>query len=178
MSRQPGLDLELMSLTFKIRDFFSPRKNILEEAGIKKGFHVLDYGCGPGSYIIPLAEIIGKSGKIYALDVNPFAIRKVKNIVSKKHLKNVETICSDCETGLPDESMDMILLYDTLHDLNEPEKVLRELHRVLKSNGILSLSDHHMKENEIVNAVTGRGLFKLLKKGKKTYNFSKRKNDR
>ena len=90
----------------------------------------------------------------------------------------METICSDCETGLPDESMDMILLYDTLHDLNEPEKVLRELHRVLKSNGILSLSDHHMKENEIVNAVTGRGLFKLLKKGKKTYNFSKRKNDR
>jgi len=178
MSRQPGLDLELMSLTFKIRDFFSPRKNILEEAGIKKGFHVLDYGCGPGSYIIPLAEIIGKSGKIYALDVTPSATRTVKNIVSKKHLKNVETICSDCETGLPDESMDMILLYDTLHDLNEPEKVLRELHRVLKSNGILSLSDHHMKENEIVNAVTGRGLFKLLKKGKKTYNFSKRKNDR
>ena len=177
MGRQSGLDFELMSLTFKIRDFFSPRKNILEEAGIKKGFHVLDYGCGPGSYIIPLAETVGKSGKIYALDVNPFAIRKVKDMASKKNLKNVETICSDCETGLPDESMDVILLYDTLHDLKEAEKVLKGLHRVLKPGGILSFSDHHMKEDEITNAITGGGLFKPLKKGKKTYNFSKRENN-
>jgi len=42
MDKQSNLDFELMSLTFKIRDFLSPRKKILEEVAIKQGFHVLD----------------------------------------------------------------------------------------------------------------------------------------
>jgi len=52
--------------------------------------------------------------------------------------------------------------------------VLEELRRVLKPDGILSFSDHHMKENEIVSKVTSRGLFRLSRKGKRTYSFSKR----
>ncbi|MBW2092791.1 MAG: SAM-dependent methyltransferase, partial [Deltaproteobacteria bacterium] len=43
-----NIDFKLMSLTYKFRDFFAPRKNILAEAEIESGFHVLDYGCGPG----------------------------------------------------------------------------------------------------------------------------------
>jgi len=74
---------------------------------------------------------------------------------------------------LPNNSVDVILLYDTFHDLSEPDKVLDELHRVLKPNGILSFSDHHMKENSIMSRVTNKGLFKLLKKGEKTYSFVK-----
>ncbi|GAH20347.1 unnamed protein product, partial [marine sediment metagenome] len=49
-----------------------------------------------------------------------------------------------------------------------------ELHRVLKQNGILSFSDHHMKENEIISKVTDKGLFKLLRKGERAYNFIKK----
>ncbi|PIU57091.1 MAG: SAM-dependent methyltransferase [Chloroflexi bacterium CG07_land_8_20_14_0_80_45_17] len=162
-----------MSFGYKFRDLFLPRMNILKEVGIKPGFHVLDYGCGPGSYIIPLAELVSKSGKIYALDIHPLAIQTVQNIASKRQLTNVETICSDCKTGLPDNSVDVILLYDTFHDLSDPNGVLEELHRVLKPNQILSFSDHHMKENEIVSKVTNEGLFRLSRKGKRTYSFSK-----
>jgi ubiquinone/menaquinone biosynthesis C-methylase UbiE len=146
----------------------------LKEVGIKAGFHVLDYGCGPGGYIIPLAELVGESGKVYALDIHPLAIRKVQDIASKKRLANVETILSDCKTGLPDNTLDAILLYDAFHHLSDPDVVLRELHRVLKPDGILSFSDHHMKENEIVASVTNDGLFKLLKKGQRTYTFLKK----
>lgn len=160
----------LMSFGFRFRDFFLPRMKILKEVGIKPGFHVLDYGCGPGSYVIPLAELVGKSGKIYALDIHPLAIQRVQNIASNNQLTNVETICSDCKTGLPDNSVDVVLLYDTLHVLSAPDRVLEELHRVLKPNGILSFSDH-MKENEVVSKVTSRGLFRLWRKGKFTYNF-------
>ena len=84
----------------------------------------------------------------------------------------METICSDCNTGLPDNSVDVVLLYDTLHSLSDPNGVLEELRRVLKPDGILSFSDHHMKENEIVSKVTSRGLFRLSRKGKRTYSFS------
>ncbi len=170
-SPKPNFDFKLMSFCYKFRDFFLPRMNILKEVGIRPGFHVLDYGCGPGSYIFPLAELVGESGKIYALDIHPLAIQRVQSIASKKQLSNVETICSDCKTGLPDNSIDVVLLYDTFHDLSEPNGVLEELHRVLKPNGILSFSDHHMKEEEIVSKVTNEDLFRLSRKGKKTYSF-------
>jgi ubiquinone/menaquinone biosynthesis C-methylase UbiE len=162
-----------MAFTFKFRDFFRPRRSIVKEVGIKPGFHVLDYGCGSGSYIVAVAELMGKSGKIYALDVHPLAIRMVQRIASKKQMKNVETILSDCKTGLPNNSIDIVLLYDTFHDLNNPNAVLEELHRVLKSNGILSFSDHHMKEDGIVSKVTNKGLFRLSKRGERTYSFVK-----
>ena len=91
----------------------------------------------------------------------------------EKRLPDVETIQSDCKTGLPDASVDVVLLYDIFHDLSDPDGVLAELHRVLKQDGILSFSDHHLKENEIVSGVTRNGLFKLLRKGERTYSFGK-----
>ena len=170
---ESNLGFRLMAFGYRFRDFSLPRKNILKEVGIKPGFYVLDYGCGPGSYIIPLAELVGESGKIYALDIHPLAIQKVKDIASKKQLTNVETILSDCQTGLPDNALDAVLLYDAFHHLSAPEAVLKELHRVLKPAGIPSFSDHHMKESEIVSRATNGRLFRLSRKGQRTYTFLK-----
>jgi ubiquinone/menaquinone biosynthesis C-methylase UbiE len=166
-----NLHFRLMSLGMKLRDLFLPRKNVLEEVGIESGFHVLDYGCGPGGYVPAAADLVGESGRVYALDIHPLAVQSVQNIASRKRLGNVETILSDCRTGLPDSSVDVVLLYDTFHDLNEPGEVLEELHRVLKPGGILSFNDHHLKEDEIVQSLTNSGLFKLSGKGERTYTF-------
>ncbi len=171
--QQSNLDFRLMSLTYKFRDFIKPRMRVLDEVSIIKGFNVLDYGCGPGSYVVPLAKLVGESGKIYALDVHPLAIETVRRIAAKKGMTNVQTILSDCQTGLPSNSMDVVLLYDILHDLDEPDRVLAELHRVLRIKGILSVSDHHMKQDEIESRITSGGLFKLSAKGKRTCSFSK-----
>ena len=169
----PKFGFRVMAFVFKFRDFFQPRKNVLKEVGVKPGSHVLDFGCGPGSYIIPLAALVGESGKIYALDIHSLAIRMVDSIVRKKRLPNVETILSDGKTGLPDNSMDIVLLYDTLHGLGDPDEVLKELYRVLKPDGILSLSDHHMNEQDIIYKLTNTGLFRLSTMGKRTYSFMK-----
>jgi ubiquinone/menaquinone biosynthesis C-methylase UbiE len=162
-----------MAFMYKFRDTLFPRRSVLKEVGIQPGVHVLDYGCGPGSYLIPLAELVGRSGRIHALDVHPHAIQMVQDIACRKRPENVETILSDCKTGLPDKSMDVVLLYDTFHDLSDPDGVLTELYRVLKPDGILSFSDHHMKKNEIISRVTERGLFGLSKEGKRTFIFLK-----
>jgi ubiquinone/menaquinone biosynthesis C-methylase UbiE len=171
---ESNLGFRVMSLGYRFRDLRLPRMNILKEVGIKPGFRVLDYGCGPGSYIMPLAELVGESGKVYALDIHPLAIRKVQNIVSKRKLANVDTIHSDCQTGLPNNSLDVVLLYDIFHHLSDPNKILKELHRVLKPDGVLSFSDHHMEEDEILSGVTSSGLFRLSKKGQRTYAFLKK----
>jgi ubiquinone/menaquinone biosynthesis C-methylase UbiE len=163
----------MMAFSFKLRDLFLPREHVLKEVGIKPGFWVLDYGCGPGAYVAGIAELVGESGMVYALDIHPLAIQKVQHVAKKKRLANVKTICSGCDTGLPDNSIDVVLLYDTFHALNDPYAVLAELHRVLKQGGILSFSDHHLNQDEIISGVTNGQLFKLSKKGERTYSFVK-----
>jgi ubiquinone/menaquinone biosynthesis C-methylase UbiE len=170
---ESSLHFKIMAFCYTFPDLFSPRKHILNEAGIKRGFHVLDFGCGPGSYLPPLAELVGESGRIYALDIHPIAIKMVQGIISKRRLTNVETIYSDCDTGLPDNRIDAVLMYDVFHDLSDPKAVLKELHRVLKRGAILSFSDHHMKEDDIIPAITATNFFMLSIRGKKTYTFSK-----
>ena len=126
-----------MSFGYKFRDLMLPRKNILNEIGISAGAHILDYGCGPGSYSIIAAEMVGTTGKLYALDIHPLAIQRVQSIAARKRITNIETISSDWATGLGSSSIDVVLLYDVFHALKDQNAVLEELHRVLKSDGIL-----------------------------------------
>lgn len=170
-----NLEFHGMSFIFKLRDLFVPRQRILEEAGLVLGDHVLDYGCGPGGYIADTADIVGELGKVYALDIHPLAIARVKDLANRRGLANVETIQSDCRTGLPDESVDVVLMYDVFHALDNPQAVLAEMHRILKTDGVLSFSDHHMDEDDIITGVTDCCLFMLAEKGAKTYTFVPRR---
>jgi 2-polyprenyl-3-methyl-5-hydroxy-6-metoxy-1,4-benzoquinol methylase len=170
---ESGFSFRIMAFGFKLRDLFRPRGDVLREVCIQPGARVLDFGCGPGGYILPLYRLVGPYGTIYALDINPTAIRAVKKIALKHNLNNVETILSDGKTGLTDMSMDFVLLYDVLHHLSHPENILADLHRVLKPDGVLSMSDHHLKEEEITTAMTASGYFRLLRRGEKVYNFSR-----
>jgi ubiquinone/menaquinone biosynthesis C-methylase UbiE len=162
-----------MSLMFRIRDLLLPRKRLLSEANIPPGACVLDYGCGPGSYTIAVAELVGETGKVIALDIHPKAMEVVQRKAAKHGLANIETMCAADPSGLAPESVDVVLLYDTFHMLSNQDAVLKGLHRALTPDGVLSFSDHHMKEAEIVESVTKGGLFELVEKGKHTYRFAK-----
>ncbi len=164
-----------MSRMYRFRDFLLPRGSILKEVGIKPGFRILDFGCGPGSYTLVASRLVGEHGKVYALDIHPLAIQRVQKAAAKKGLSNIQTIESDCTTGLENESTDIVLLYDILHELSESDALLGELHRVLKPSGVLSVNDHHLKEEEIISKITEGKLFVLRNKGKKTCNFLKSK---
>jgi len=169
----PDLSFRLMELFFLVRDFIRPRGKILAETGLKAGFMVLDFGCGPGSYSIAAARLAGPSGKVFALDIHPLALARVRRRAAKAGLKNIETISSDAATGLPDSRVDLVLLYDILHMLGDPDGVLGELCRVLKPDGRLSVSDHHMTINDIISKVTASGLFRHAGGGRHTRTFMK-----
>lgn len=145
----------------------------MREAGIGPGERVLDYGCGPGSYALAAARLVGESGKVYALDIGPLAVERVERLVGKRGVTNVATILSACATGLACGSVDVALLYDVLHDLGNARPVLDELHRVLAPRGRLSVRDHHMSEADILGKVTAGGRFSLTAKGRRTYTFSR-----
>jgi len=166
-----NIGFKLMGLMFKVRDRLQPRLEVLKEAAIESGFSVLDFGCGPGSYLMPLVELVGPSGKIYALDIHSLAIQEVKKKTIRYGIENIVTIESDCSTGLPDACVDTVLLYDVFHGLARPDDILQEIYRILKPGGTLSFSDHHMKEAEVLTRVTRAGRFRFVGKGRKTYSF-------
>jgi ubiquinone/menaquinone biosynthesis C-methylase UbiE len=169
----PNIAFRGMKLSYKARDFIRPRQMILSEVPIKSGDTVLDYGCGTGSYTFIIAKIVGPQGHVIAVDIHPLAIMHVKGLIKSRDIRNVDTILSDCETGLPEDSVDVILLFDIFHMFNDPNKILRELHRVLAPHGILSFSDHHMSEVTIINGMTGSNLFKLKGRAEHTFSFVK-----
>jgi ubiquinone/menaquinone biosynthesis C-methylase UbiE len=173
MAKPANFRFSMMALTFKIRDLFSPRNSIIADVGIKPGARILDFGCGPGAYIPAAEELTGPSGHIYALDAQPMAIEYVQELCRKRKFSNVTSILSDRATGLPAASIDVIFLYDILHALTDAKPIFKELHRVLKPNGILSVNDHHMKHEAIIARVTAAGYFKLMERKSKTIAFAR-----
>ena len=173
LRRKTNLEFRGMAWTFWVRDLLSPPEKMLEESGIAEGMRVLDYGCGPGSYTIAAARMIGQSGRVIAVDMHPLAIRMVVGKAARENLKNIETILSDKVPPLESESIDLVILYDVFHAIAAPAPLLADIHRVLKPSHTLSFSDHHLKKDVIISTVTRGGLFRLVREGKKTLTFER-----
>jgi precorrin-6B methylase 2 len=92
---------------------FKPEKEIAKMK-ISEGETILDFGCGFGSFSLPLANLLGPSGRVYALDKEILALKMLEKSADKQGLTNIETILSDYHTGLPDDSIDRVLLIGVL----------------------------------------------------------------
>jgi ubiquinone/menaquinone biosynthesis C-methylase UbiE len=170
-SSQSDLGFRLMAEHMKLRDKKNPPLEILKEPGITNGMTVLDYGCGPGSFTIAAAKLVGINGIVYALDIHPLALKMVKKQSEKNKLEQVRTITSSQD--VPPGSVDVVLLYDILHDIMDDLDIFKEIHRVLKRTGLLSVSDHHQANENIIAFIHGTGLFKSIREGVKTIQFEK-----
>lgn len=60
---------------------------------------------------------------------------------------------------------------DILHDLSDPDKILKELHRILIKDGWLAVDDHHLKDSEIIEQITHIKLFEFREKNEEVFNF-------
>ncbi|MEW6716858.1 MAG: class I SAM-dependent methyltransferase [Chloroflexota bacterium] len=135
---------------------------------------VLDYGCGTGSYAISASHVVGDTGKVYAADINPFALYMVRLKARLKGLKNVETILTDKYTGLPEDSVDVVFMSDAFHDFRDKEGIIREMHRVLRPGGHLSISeDLDRKIPKAIAQIEKTNLFSLSHRESKLCIFNK-----
>ena len=153
---------------------FKPEEEI-RKLDLKEGQKILDYGCGIGSYTFPAANLVGEKGRVYALGKQPFARKKIEEKAQREGFYNIDTILSDRDTGLPDESVDVILLYGVLPEIEHKESLLRELYRVLRPNGYLSTRFcFRMKKDRILEIMEKTNLFSLREQRGHILNFSKR----
>jgi ubiquinone/menaquinone biosynthesis C-methylase UbiE len=137
--------------------FKDPRRQ-LGEAGLEPGQKVLEVGCGPGFFTIPAARIVGDKGVVYALDVNPLAVERVRKKIEREGIKNVRPLCRNgSDTGLPAGSVDLAFIFGTLHFYGGLEGVITEMGRILKPGGTLSFERTRGSVAELKGLIEGEG---------------------
>ncbi|MBD3213125.1 MAG: methyltransferase domain-containing protein [Candidatus Lokiarchaeota archaeon] len=168
-----SLYFKVMAFFFKIRDFFKNPMKKIEKIDFHKGDYILEYGCGPGSYTVPIAEKIGSTGKVFAADSHPLASEKVQKRADKNGLNNIDTITTDCKVDLENSSIDKVVLIDVLHALENYKSHLQEFYRVLKNDGSLWVDDHHFNERQIKSRILSIDLFQYVRNIDSLYEFQK-----
>lgn len=125
-------------------NFTNPITNI-NELGVYEGMVAVDLGAGTGAYTIPLAERVGESGRVYAVEVQKEFLTNIKDAATARDLKNVEVIWGDIErlggTKIKDEIADVAVVSNVLFQAEDKGELLREVKRILKPQGKLLLVD-------------------------------------
>jgi ubiquinone/menaquinone biosynthesis C-methylase UbiE len=158
-----------MALTFRIRDWLNPPARVLAPACLAAGMTVVDYGCGPGSYTLAAAQIVGPRGRVYGVDIHPQAVEPVRRKAVGAGLAYVEgVLVSGYQTGIPSFSADRVLLMDMIHIVPDQAALLREVHRLLKADGLAYVDIHHTDPAPIKARLVNSGLFEIAEdKGSK-----------
>lgn len=115
--------------------FTDPKKNI-ESFGLLPGLAVADLGAGAGFYALPLAEKVGPTGRVYAVDCHQDLLLKISREASERRLANLEIVWGDLEkpggSRLADQTVDVALAADVLFALTNRRNFAAEIRRILK----------------------------------------------
>ncbi len=120
---------------------YLPAKKILSKFPLKAGSAAVDVGCGPGYWTIPMAEIVGPTGRVYAVDLSEAMLVDLRTRLDKRPELPVQVMrSSEDRVPLPARSVDFAFLACVLHELDGPG-TLREAARVLRPGGVLGIVD-------------------------------------
>jgi ubiquinone/menaquinone biosynthesis C-methylase UbiE len=115
---------------------------VMDILGVVPGKAVADIGAGSGWFTVRAARRVGRSGLIYAADINPEAIRYIGDRARKEQLQNVRTILSKADNPLlPASSVDAVLLLKTYHEVAQPITLLQNLRAALRSGAKVGIID-------------------------------------
>ena len=117
---------------------------VMDILGIAPGKAVADIGAGSGWFSVRAAKRVGTGGLVYAVDINPEAIRYIGERTQKEHLQNVKTILSEADNArLPAGSVDAVLLLKTYHEVAHPVTLLQNLRPALRSGAKVGIIDRN-----------------------------------
>jgi len=126
--------------------------NLLVDAGIKKGMHILDIGCGLGDVSFLLADMVDVEGSVLGLDFDDNALEVARKRANESKLKNVDFIKSDLNTLSIDKEFDAIVGRRVLMYLPDPKRVISKLSTMLKMGGLMIFqeSDSTLSSKSII----------------------------
>jgi SAM-dependent methyltransferase len=151
-------------------------ERVMDILGIASGKSVADIGAGSGWFTVRAARRVGPSGTVYAVDINPEAIRYLDRRVQKESVPNVKTILSRPDDPmLPKEGLDAVLLLKTYHEIADPVALLEHVRPALRPGARLGIIDrngngtNHGVSREVVVSEAVRAGYRLVQ----TYDFVK-----
>ncbi len=124
---------------------FTDPKAVVQEMGLRPGMKVGDFGAGSGFYAIAAGNLVGKEGRVYAVDVQEDVLKHVRYMAGEAGLHNIETIWGNFEkkngTKLREHFLDAGILSNTLFQLEDIPSALEEIKRTLKHGATLLVVD-------------------------------------
>ncbi len=112
---------------------------VLSAVKLKPDFVAADLGCGSGYFTVPLSR---KVEKVYGIDVQREMLNFLEDKIKKQKIRNIEPLLSKPdEIPLEDESVDLVISVNTLHEFGARAKMIREMMRVVKKGGKLLIVD-------------------------------------
>jgi len=124
------------------RDGWQDREEVIAALQLEPGDRVADLGSGGGYFTFPMAEAVGKAGRIYAVDVDASLLAYIAKQSEKRGLPQIETVLAPKDgLGLPASSVDLIFLSNVFHHLPDPADYFRRARQILRSGGRVAVID-------------------------------------
>lgn len=126
-----------------------PPEPILQAAGVRSGDVAVDIGAGTGFWTLPLTRLVGETGRVYAVDVEPIMLDELESMVREQALVNVEVVGSEeLRIPLPDRVADIGVAGFVLHEPGDRSAFVRETARLLRAGGSLLVVDWQKRPTE------------------------------
>lgn len=127
---------QLARLNHADRGQLMPQAPVLEAVNAPAGAIVADVGAGLGWLTFPLAVAVGSAGRVLAIDPSEDGVQAIQARASEEELGQIEAIVARAEdTGLPHNYLDRVVWHTMYHDVEDRERALGEMHRILKPGG-------------------------------------------
>lgn len=125
-------------------------KLLLDQLDIEPGMTICDMGCGNGFYTIPMAEQTGKTGRVYAVDIQQEMLDLLQDVAEEAELSNIEVVLGTAiDPKLPDALIDLMILVDVYHEMSHPQQMLAAIRKCLKPDGRLVLVEFRAEDPEV-----------------------------
>ncbi|SPQ00950.1 Methylase involved in ubiquinone/menaquinone biosynthesis [Candidatus Sulfobium mesophilum] len=144
----------------------SPLRRLLQDPEeivsphVREGMTVLDIGCGMGFFSLPLAELVGETGKVVCIDLQEKMIEGlIKRAVKANLEKRIDArICPQNSLGVSDidGEIDFALAFALVHEVPDKERLFSEIYDSMKQSGKLLLAEPrgHVSEQEFEKTVS------------------------
>lgn len=137
-------------LTRPEREAEEQPEKALDALKLKPGMVVADIGAGVGYMSLRMAKRVGPSGKVYANDLQPEMLARLRENAAKAKVANVITVLGDVDDPkLPANTMDLVLLVDVYHEFSQPQQMLRKIRETLKPDGRLVLLEYRAEDPNV-----------------------------